>query len=189
MRFAIFSQATGQILRLVSCAIESAEEQLRTGEAVIPMADGDDTTHYIADGDLVPMPAQPAPHFAFDWGAKAWYDPRTLQQLREEKWAEIKTAKTTAEQGGFCLGSYKFDSDEKAQISLQRAALTAQLNANFSTRWTLADNTTAELDAQALLAVAVALGEHMSRQHEHAAELRGRIEVTNTAAELQQIVW
>ena len=50
------------------------------------------------------------------------------------------------------------------------------MNSAFSIDWTLADNTVRTLNAADMIAVGVALGQHVNACHERARVLRGEIE-------------
>lgn len=53
-RYAIYSTATGAILRIAQCAGSQALAQLRSGEALLPCAEGvSDKTHRVEGGVVV----------------------------------------------------------------------------------------------------------------------------------------
>ena len=63
MNYAIYSTATGQILRTVSCPEGHAEAQLGAGEALLADSTGTmrDSTHKVEGGAFVALPPPPAP--------------------------------------------------------------------------------------------------------------------------------
>lgn len=63
MSYAIYSTATGQILRFVSCPPSMAEAQLSAGESLLADPTGlmRDSTHKVEGGAFVALPPPPAP--------------------------------------------------------------------------------------------------------------------------------
>jgi hypothetical protein len=63
MNHAIYSTATGQILRMVSCPEDHAEAQLGEGESLLADSTGTmrDSTHKVEGGAFVALPPPPAP--------------------------------------------------------------------------------------------------------------------------------
>jgi hypothetical protein len=75
MNYTIYSQATGQILRVVQT--NDIDSQIQTGEAYI---DGsvDDSAYYIEDGAPVEIPPKPDHYAVFDYTTKQWVDNANL---------------------------------------------------------------------------------------------------------------
>lgn len=119
---------------------------------------------YYKDG-WVAMPAQPTPHHTFDYTTKQWIDPRTLDEIKAQKWAEIKSQRDQLEFGGFEFEGNTYDSDQVSQGRIMGAAV-----AGIDQIWTLSDNTTVELSASQLQQLYAALQAHIASVHE-----RGRI--------------
>lgn len=113
----------------------------------------------------VEMPAQPSPHFIFDYEVKQWIDPRSLDEIKAQKWTEIKSERDRLEFGGFEFDGNIYDSDQVSQGRITGAA-----SAGIDQTWTLADNTTVELSASQLQQLYAALQAHIASAHE-----RGRI--------------
>lgn len=113
----------------------------------------------------VEMPAQPSPHFIFDYEVKQWIDPRSLDEIKAQKWTEIKSERDRLEFGGFEFDGNIYDSDQVSQGRITGAA-----SAGIDQTWTLADNTTVELSASQLQQLYAALQAHIASVHE-----RGRI--------------
>lgn len=115
--------------------------------------------------EWVEMPAQPSPHFIFDYEIKQWVDPRSLDEIKAQKWAEVKSERDQLEFGGFEFEGNIYDSDQVSQGRIMGAAA-----AGVDQTWTLADNTTVELSASQLQQLYAALQAHIASVHE-----RGRI--------------
>ena len=107
----------------------------------------------------------PSPHFIFDYGIKQWIDPRSIDDIKAQKWTEIKSQRDQLEFGGFVFEGNVYDSDQVSQGRIIGAA-----SAGIDQRWTLADNTTVELSASQLQQLYAALQAHIASVHE-----RGRI--------------
>ncbi|EXA68314.1 hypothetical protein J504_0418 [Acinetobacter baumannii 348935] len=119
---------------------------------------------YYKDG-WVAMPAQPTSYHIFNYDLKDWVDPRTLDEIKAQKWVEIKSGRDQLEFGGFEFEGGIYDSDQSSQGRIMGAAV-----AGVDQVWTLADNTTAELSASQLQQLYAALQAHIASVHE-----RGRI--------------
>ena len=107
----------------------------------------------------------PSPHHTFDYITKQWIDPRSLDEIKAQKWAEIKSQRDQLEFGGFEFEGSVYDSDQVSQGRIMGAA-----GAGVDQTWTLANNTTVELTAQQLKELYAALQAHIASAHE-----RGRI--------------
>ena len=107
----------------------------------------------------------PSTHHVFDYTTKQWTDPRSLDEIKAQKWAEIKLQRNQLEFGGFEFDGNIYDSDQVSQGRIMGAAL-----AGVAQVWTLADNTTVELSASQLHQVYATLQAHIASTHE-----RGRI--------------
>src|SRR5690606_4065037 len=113
----------------------------------------------------VAMPTQPSPYYIFNYDLKDWIDPRTLDEIKAQKWAEIKFGRDSLEFGGFEFEGGIYDSDQVSQGRIMGAAV-----AGVDQVWTLADNTTVELSASQLQQLYAALQAHIASVHE-----KGRI--------------
>ena len=107
----------------------------------------------------------PTHNHTFDYTTKQWIDPRTLDEIKAQKWAEIKQHREQLEFGGFEFEGNIYDSNQVSQGRIMGAAL-----AGVDQVWTLADNTTVELSASQLHQLYATLQAHIASTHE-----RGRI--------------
>lgn len=157
---------------------------------------------YIGDGvgalyfdgtGIVSAGEKPSEHHEFDYALKQWVDPRTLQDFKDAKWAEIKQHREAAENGGFTWDGSPFDSTPISQSRIQGAAQLATLakinNQPFSIEWTLMNNGTRSLSADDMIAVGMALGAHINEQHVRARQLREQIEAATTPEQVQAVRW
>ena len=107
----------------------------------------------------------PSPHSIFDYGIKQWIDTRSIDDLKAQKWSEIKSQRDQLEFGGFNFDGNIYDSDQVSQGRVMGAA-----SAGIAQTWTLADNTTVELSVSQLQQLYATLQAHIASVHE-----RGRI--------------
>ena len=107
----------------------------------------------------------PTDNHKFDYTTKQWLDTRTLDEIKTQKWAEIKSQRDRLEFGGFEFEGNVYDSDQASQGRIMGAT-----SAGVDQVWTLADNTTVSLTASQLQQLYVALQAHIASVHE-----RGRI--------------
>lgn len=112
---------------------------------------------------------------------------------KEISWARLKVNREQAEHGGFVWDGSTFDSDPVSQSRIQGASQLATLalinSQPFSIDWTLADNTVRTLDAQAMIAVGTAMGQHINAQHAKGRMLRAQLDAAQTAEEITAVVW
>lgn len=126
----------------------------------------DRTDYFDSDiHDFVSIGDAPTDNHKFDYSFKQWLDTRTLDEIKAQKWAEIKVQRDRLEFGGFVFEGNIYDSDQVSQGRIMGAAA-----AGVDRTWTLADNTTVELSASQLQQLYVALQVHIASVHE-----RGRI--------------
>lgn len=147
-------------------AIQASDENviLNTPADCFAVEDPPGANMYYQDG-WVAMPAQPTPYHIFNYDLRGWVDPRTLDEIKAQKWAEIKSGRDSLEFGGFEFEGNTYDSDRVSQGRIMGAAA-----ASVDQVWTLADNTTVELSASQLQQLYATLQAHIASAHE-----RGRI--------------
>ena len=124
----------------------------------------------------------PTRNHTFDYTTKQWVDPRTLDEIKAQKWAEIKSQRDQLEFGGFEFESNIYDSDQVSQGRIMGAA-----SAGIDQTWTLADNTTVDLTALQLQQLYAALQVHIASVHERGRKARLAIESAVTKEEVEAI--
>ncbi|MDT8901819.1 DUF4376 domain-containing protein [Anaeroselena agilis] len=111
------------------------------------------------------------------------------------KRAAINAERNRREQLGFTYLDKTFDSDQTSVIRINAAVNTAVAailsEGSFTVTWTCADNTTIDLDAQHLLALAAALAAHSDGLHQTARTLKAAVDAAldagKTAAEIEAL--
>ena len=178
----VFERATG---RVVSSGTTQLPQSLVSDTLdVLVGAQARPGASYVEAGCVVEIPVKPSVHHVFDWAAKAWVDPRSLQDLKDARWAEVRRERDRAEFSGFNWDGSRFDSDALSQQRITGAVTLAMMNAAFSIDWTLADNTVRTLTAADMIAVGVALGQHVNACPERARVLRGEIDGAETVGDV-----
>ena len=112
-------------------------------------------------GWWVDLPKTPSLFHIFDYTTKQWIDPRSLDEIKAQKWTEIKSQRDQLELGGFEFEGGVYDSDQVSQGRIMGAA-----SAGVDQTWTLADNTTVNLTAMQLQQLYAALQAHIANAHE-----------------------
>ena len=120
--------------------------------------------------------------YVFDCVTKQWIDPRTLDEIKAQKWTEIKSQRDRLEFGGFAFEGNIYDSNQVSQGRIMGAA-----SAGVDQTWTLADNTTVELSASQLQQLYAALQVHIASVHERGRNARQLIFEAETKEEVEAI--
>lgn len=156
---------------------------------------------YYADGEFVAytLPQQEAKRQrARAWqqwrnDPPGWRDTRALEQIKADRWGEIKAARDAHEFGGFEWDGSTFDSDRESQArimgAVQMAVLAMSAAQPFEIAWTLADNAVRTLAGADMIAVGLELGAHVAAAHAIGRTLRAAIEEAETAAEVEAVQW
>lgn len=118
----------------------------------------------------------------------------TLDLARKKKRADIKAKRQEEEEGGFAVpGVGVFDSDPASQTKIIGASVAAQKalheGSTFSRTWTTADDGSVLLDAEQMLAVGMALMDHVDAVHQTARTLRVLIDQAETMEQLGAVDW
>lgn len=143
------------------------------------------------------QPPQPAADDLRTWAwnaeAEEWEPAATLLALRGARWSQIKAQRDAVEFGGYTWDGSTLDSDRESQArimgAVQMAVLAAAAGQPFAIPWTLADNTVRTLSGADMIAVGLALGEHVATAHAIGRALRDQIDAALSAEELATINW
>lgn len=119
-------------------------------------------------------------------------EPPPLEELKAQRWTQIKADRVFAEYAGFVVpGIGAFQSDPDSQRLITGSVVLAQLalmqGKSFLVVWTLADNSTAELDTMMMIAVGVALGQHVEACHVAGRTARAALEAATTPEEVAAV--
>lgn len=162
----------GGSVRLFCINAVAADAQAQEGEIVVP-APNDSAIALAPDGSLV-------------------YPQRSLAESKADCWFRVKNRRAAAIAGGVNvpgIGIVQSDETSKLKISgaVQMAMIAQGAGAPFSVVWTLADNSTATLDAAQMIGMGLAVGQHEYVCHSNARNFRAQIEAAATIAEIDAI--
>lgn len=100
--FAVYKQSSGEVIsRGTMATVDFCLAQSGPGESVyvgeVP------ADHFVYAGYMVPIPEKPSDAHLFDWNTHHWYDPRSIDELREHIKAQITEMRWQVETGGVTL--------------------------------------------------------------------------------------
>ena len=139
-------------------------------------------TDYWNGSEFISIGNPPTPNHTFDYIIKDWIDLRTLDEIKAQKWAEIKSQRDQLEFGGFAFEGDIYDSDQISQGRILGAA-----SAGLSQVWTLADNTTVNLTADQLVQIYQALQTHTASVHQRGIIAREVIMSATTKEDVESV--
>lgn len=168
------------------------------GTALYRTADG--TAFEFGQGDLAwhglgdlpeQLTSEPRPSAFHVWAADAWtFD---LVLARAAKVAEINAERARREVATFPYAGKRFDASDQSEKRIvsatQLASLAKTAGRAFTMAWTAADNTEVELDADALVDLALALAAYRDGCHRAAKLLKDAAATAGDEAALAAIVW
>ena len=162
-----FLSQDGEILRAIIGNREQFQVNTKDGEIFIDMCESVVSSSYYSftEKRFIALSDAPSPQHVFDYEIKQWIDPRTLDEIKAQRWTEIKQQRDQLEFGGFEFEGNIYDSDQVSQGRIMGA-----VSAGVDQVWTLADNTTVSLTASQLQQLYATLQAHIASVHE-----RGRI--------------
>ena len=131
---------------------------------------------------FISVGTSPSEFHVFNYISRTWVDPRTLDEIKAQKWIEIKSERDQIEFGGFEFEGNIYDSDQVSQGRILGASL-----AGADKVWTLADNTTVVLSALQLQQLYAALQAHVASVHERGRIARLAIDCAETKEEVEAI--
>lgn len=130
----------------------------------------------------ISIPPAPNSYSSFDYSIKQWVDLRPLEEIKAQKWAEIKSRRNQLEFGGFEFEGSIYDSDQVSQGRIMGAA-----SAGLSQVWTLTNNTTVNLTADQLVQLYQALQVHIAIAHERGRVAREAIMSASTKEDVESV--
>lgn len=193
----IYNKILGNVLRLETS--DSPPILISAEEGVLPCTYSECIdkldSHYVDlnTKELVPYPPKPHNFSQFNYLTLKWVDPRSLEQIKEAKWEEIKAKRTNAEYAGFTWDGSYFDSDATSQNRINGAVTLALLSLQnqqpYEITWSLANRTFRTLTAQEMISVGLALGTHVQTNFNKGQALQVQIDAATTKEEVDAIHW
>lgn len=193
--YAIYDLATGRIGRCGYGQPDDIQAMLQTGQGFL-QGTYSPATHYVDQGQAVAFPARPSQDHVFDYGSKTWIDPRSFDDLKAEKWGQMKAARMTAITAPLVTPYGTFDADPESADNIIRTAQLMQTEAQSlapgstpTDDFTLADNSVVNLTAAEMVNVALLLASQIKAAFSRGREVRVAIDSATTTAELNSIAW
>lgn len=184
----IFLTSLGGVLSTISGDINNLDLNTLDGDLYVDLNEmpSDIYQHYydFASGVFVAVGEAPSPNHVFNYELKDWIDPRTLNQVKDQKWEQIKSERDAFEFGGFEFDGCIYDSDQVSQGRILGAVL-----AGLPQIWTLANNATVSLSAEQLKSLYTALQMHVADAHERGRIAREAIQAATTKEQIEAIVF
>lgn len=147
--------------------------------------------YQVAAGEVFVPVEEPGDYLISEDGLGCVPRPKTLDELRMEVWDRVKVQREAAIDAGAPTPHGAVDSDTDGRNNVAGATLAANIALSsgqpYSITWTLLDNSTVTLDADAMIGLGVAVLAHVNACHERARQLRAEIEAAQTMAELLAI--
>lgn len=172
----------GSIQKAISASIDILELNTPNGTDYIDTNNIVDLSDYWNGAAFVSIGEPPSLHHTFDYNTKQWIDPRTLDEIKAQKWNEIKTRRDQLEFGVFKFEGGIYDSDQVSQGRITGAAV-----AGVDQVWTLADNTTTYLAANELVQLYQALQMHIATTHQRGRAAREAIMSATTKDDVDAV--
>ena len=177
---------TGKIISTLSGTIDLLTLNTLAESIYIDSDDRYDLTDYYDFGSqqFLSVGNQPTSNHIFDYGLKQWIDPRTLDDIKAQKWTSLKTQRNSFEFGGFLFDGLIYDSD---QVSQGRIVAAASLGVEVE--WTLQNNSAIWLSPAKLRELQIALAMHVTQAHARGKAAREAIYAASTQAEIEAVVY
>jgi hypothetical protein len=175
-RFLYVKDATLQVVS--ESFLPSAPSYIPEGCSVveIPVGMAVPPNSTFADGAVIPPPPPT--------------DAELVTEARTAAWSRTKAFRQSLLTLPVTVGTLTFDATEVSQARILAAIQMADLvGPAWSATWTLADNSSAEVDRATLAAVVVAVGVRTDGIFAQARTLREQIDAAQTVAEVEAVVW
>ena len=189
MKFTLYSLETGRVL----CGGESDSPDglALVGQAILP--DKAYTDGWLEGGRHYAQPPRPSPHHTFDWATKKWIDPRTLEDLRADKLAILKSKRAKAEAQVFLYMGKMIQGDEistaRIERCVRRAADAVATGEEFSIAWRTADNSLLALDGPQMVEMLAAQDSYFTSIYDRLEQLREKLKSAKTMKQINEISW
>lgn len=196
MIYTIVETATGRLVGTVNCPDNMLALQFNAQTHFAVEGHFPDDEFYF-DGGFLPMPPRPSAHHRFDYTVKQWLDPRTLQDLKDAKWAAVKVwraAATVAPLMQTRFGIFDAKPGDVENVKDTLAGLNAADALGIAVepiRWTMADENAEKyvtLTLNELREVAVLLLARGNEAHVRSRALFDQIEAATSAEELANVI-
>lgn len=176
--------ATGRVLHTVYVSSDISSGYATAAGTYLIGVVPDDISDYWDGDSFVGIGTPPSRHHIFNYELKEWYDPRKLDDIKSQKWEQIKSQRDVFEFGSFEFEGGIYDSDQVSQGRILGAVL-----AGLPQIWTLANNETVSLSAEQLRSLYTALQMHVAIAHGRGRIAREAIQAATTKEQVEAIVF
>lgn len=194
MKYALY-QTNGRITSTLSCREEDLPHNIDCNKAagaietdVLNTAD-----YFAADGELIRKSAKPSSIHEFDYNTKTWIDPRSLDEVRAQRWSAIKAQRDQAQLEIVVTryGAVNAGAEARAAVSRLAASVASVSIADpgYQVQFTLANDSYVMLDANGLVEVDAAMFLAEQAIRARANTLRLRIQQAQGPAEIERVRW
>ena len=183
--YVVYDAQSGEIINNIMTSTEYSIDDVSL--AVIEVTEDDyrkscNQLHYVNNGEIVQMISQPSLNHTYNYMSHQWEDSRDLDEIKDQKWYDIKTARDQLEFGGFAFEGNIYDSDQVSQGRIMGAAVVG-----IDQGWTTKNNEVVELTATEVKQLYQTLQIHVASIHERSRIARQLIEEANTISEIDSI--
>lgn len=170
----------GRIVSKISGDTEAI--RLNTPNGCVAVDDPPEDGMYYSGGSWHKIPDTPGSGYSFDFATRQWLDVRNIEDVRAQRWNELKQQRGALEFGGFEYAGNIYDSDQVSQGRIMGAAA-----AGIDQVWTLANNTTVNLTGDELKELYATLQAHVASLHERGRLARFNIDVAMTPQDIEAV--
>jgi hypothetical protein len=175
--------AAGFVLRVVQCP----NDQLPAEEDPAQCVELSGWTGW-------PVAPHPGAQLRLVEGVRQWNDPRSLDQMRVDKNAEINAARLAANRGGFMFAGKLISTDELSRSDIDgtngAVALTGEFPAGWPGAWKTEDNSYIPItDIETWKAFYAAMVAQGAQNFATAQALKAQLAAASTAAEIDAVRW
>jgi hypothetical protein len=152
-----------------------------------------DINSYRLNNTWVTKPIQPSHIHTWNKTTKVWEDARTIDEIRNLKWEQIKQWRATAIATNLTTpyGIFQCRDEDRQNIidSVLLANNLTTLGLPVAIEWTLADNSIVTLDQTQMVTVGLLLGQQVQTAHARARVLRIAKDTATTISEIEALTW
>ena len=143
---------------------------------------GEGVYYYDFKDETIKHTLPPSPFCVFNYDTVMWEDKRSTDELKLQKWSQLKLERDTFEFGGFTYNGNVYDSDQVSQARILTAVASG-----LTQSWTTADNSVIELTTDEVQALANSMQAHISEAHELGRIAREAINAAQTIEEIEAV--
>ena len=198
--YSVFVESTGEFLRSFRVDADAVVLNLRDGELAI-VGEFGPNQYYARDGaayayaeDERVRKAAIHPRLA-EWSnaAMGWIDKRSIDDVRADKWSEIKQARDTAISAPLNTPFGIFDADDAAQANISKRVLllnnTPAASLPTTIEFTRHDNSVATLTPAQMVQVGLLIGAQVEAAFANGRALRFAIAAAKDTAAVTALKW